>query len=122
MGRRQRQAAVLAAALVLVAGVGCGANSRKNLCADFVVAADACLGQAGEAAFFAENVDCESPVSTVREYKCLIDAYERAVDNDLCRDRASAELIVDFTSLSCLGWSGELSDDDDSGDDDDSAR
>lgn len=88
-----------------------------------MASADACLTQAGLPLFFAENVDCERPVSTVREYRCLEAAYVRATDNGLCRDRDSAALIVDFTSLSCLGFSGGLSgDDDDSAvDDDDSA-
>ena len=107
----------------MVAGAGCTVTPRAQRCAEFAVAADACMDQAGEPAFFEANVDCASPVSSLREYKCLIEGYERAVDNGLCQDLATASVVVDFVSLTCLGWSGGLSaDDDDSGDDDDSAR
>lgn len=119
------------ALIALTLGAGC--TTRSARCEAFVAAADACFIQAGEDPFFAENVDCDSPVSSRSEYNCLQESYLRAVDNNLCADREAAELIVDFSSLTCLGWSGSLStddDDDDSGDgsgdddsgDDDSAR
>ena len=125
LGHDGRQAGAARALLAAVAGVmlvvSGGCATRAGRCAEFVDAADACMTQAGEDAFFAENVDCDAPVSSIREYTCLIESYERATEGSLCRDRASVELLVDYISLECLGWSGDLSGDD-SADDDDSAR
>ena len=78
-----------------------------------MASADACYARAGLDPFFAANVDCEEPLSTVAEYKCLLASYEEA----RCADPANAHAAVDAASLDCLGWNGDLSGDDaDSGD------
>ena len=94
-------------------GAGCLDAQRKPHCEAFVVAADACYARAGLDPFFAQNVNCEEPLSTVPEYKCLLAAYEDAA----CADAAEAHAAVDAASLDCLGWNGDLASD---GDDDSS--
>lgn len=75
--------------------------------------ADACYEQAGLDPFFEANVDCEDPVSSVREYRCLIEQYTAAD----CGTPSEAYAAVEAASEECLGWSEPLG-----GDDDDSGR
>ena len=95
-------------------GAGC-LGQRRERCREFAAAADACYADAGLPAFFEANVDCEDPVSTLREYNCLLTYYEDAS----CTSTAEAYALVDEASLDCLGWNEDLSS---TVDDDDSAR
>ena len=112
--RRRRGRVGWSALLALVGATGCLDAQRKPHCEAFVAAADACYARAGIEPFFAANVDCEAPLSTVAEYKCLREEYEEAE----CADEAEAHAAVDAASDACLGWNGGLAedvDDDDSG-------
>jgi hypothetical protein len=111
----KRQAGALLALLGIV-GVGCQ-EVRQEQCRVFAATADACYTQAGPDPFFQESVDCSSPASTLRDYRCLVAAYEEAD----CPDPLAAYEAVDAASLQCLGWNEDLAAAYSAGDDD-SAR
>ena len=106
-----------AVALVLALGTGAGClEQRQEQCRVFAATADACYVNAGLDRFFQENVDCDRPVSTLEEYRCLVKQYEAAD----CSSQLAAYTAVDDASLECLGWDEGLADQ--LADDDDSAR
>ena len=115
----KRQAAWLVVGLAMVLGVGCQ-EAREEQCRVFAATADACYTRAGLDAFFQEHVDCAKPVSTLRQYTCLVAQYEAAE----CKDPLSAYEAVDAASLECLFWNEDLAGEYEAaqGDDDDSAR
>jgi len=109
-----RQATWLALCGLVLALAGC-AEQRQEQCRIFAASADACYVNAGLDRFFQENVDCDSPVSSLASYKCLVQEYSGA---DCSTERKAYE-VVDAASEQCLGWSeglaDDLVDDDDSG-------
>ena len=105
--------------VVLMFALGTGAGcleQRQEQCRVFAATADACYVNAGLDRFFQENVDCDRPVSTLEEYRCLVEQYEAAD----CSSPLAAYAAVDEASLECLGWHEGLADQ--LADDDDSAR